>query len=54
MTPTAHLRVVRAITAVIAAVGVYCLAYHLVFYSIWRFLFGEEVWPPNSRAMGVA
>jgi hypothetical protein len=32
-------------TAVVAGLGSYCLAYHLVFWFLWRFLFGEEVWP---------
>ena len=36
---------VRVLAAVVAALGTYCLTYHLVFYSLWRFLFGEEVWP---------
>ncbi len=36
---------VRAPAAVVAALGTYCLTYHLVFYSLWRFFFGEEVWP---------
>jgi len=35
----------RVITAVVAALGSFCLAYHLVFWFLWRFLFGEEVWP---------
>jgi hypothetical protein len=35
----------RVITAVVAALGSYCLAYHLVFWFLWRFLFGEDVWP---------
>lgn len=45
MTPAARLRVARAVAAVIAAIGTYCLAYHLLFYGFWRFLFGKEVWP---------
>lgn len=45
MTPLARQRVARAIAALIAAVGVFCLAYHLIFYLLWRLLFGEEVWP---------
>jgi ABC-type branched-subunit amino acid transport system permease subunit len=36
---------IRAAAAVVVAAGAYCLTYHLVFYSLWRFLFGEEVWP---------
>ena len=36
---------IRGAAAVVVAVGAYCLTYHLVFYSLWRFLFGEEVWP---------
>ena len=36
---------IRALAALVVALGAYCLAYHLVFYSLWRFLFGEEVWP---------
>ena len=36
---------VRVLAAVVAALGTYCLTYHLVFYSLWRFFFGEEVWP---------
>ena len=36
---------IRVAAAVVAALGAYCLTYHLVFYSLWRFLFGEEVWP---------
>jgi hypothetical protein len=35
----------RALAAMVAALGTFCLFYHLVFYSLWRFLFGEEVWP---------
>jgi len=35
----------RALAAVVSALGTYCLIYHLVFYSLWRFLFGEDVWP---------
>ncbi len=36
---------IRAAAAIGAALGIYCLAYHLVFYCLWRFLFGEDVWP---------
>ena len=36
---------IRAATAVVTVLGIYCLAYHMVFYCLWRFLFGEEVWP---------
>jgi hypothetical protein len=36
---------VRLIAAVVALLGSFCLAYHLVFWFLWRFLFGEEVWP---------
>jgi len=35
----------RALAAVVSALGTCCLVYHLVFYSLWRFLFGEDVWP---------
>ena len=35
----------RALAAVVSALGSYCLIFHLVFYSLWRFLFGEDVWP---------
>ena len=35
----------RVISGVVAALGSYCLAYHLVFWFLWRFLFGEDVWP---------
>ncbi len=35
----------RAVAAVVVALGTFCLAYHLVFWFLWRFLFGEEVWP---------
>jgi len=35
----------RVIAAAAAALGSYCLAYHLVFWFSWRFLFGEDVWP---------
>ena len=36
---------IRVLTAVVAGLGSFCLAYHLVFWFLWRFLFGEEVWP---------
>ena len=36
---------IRVITAVVAVLGSFCLAYHLVFWFLWRFLFGEDVWP---------
>jgi hypothetical protein len=36
---------IRLIAAVGALLGSFCLAYHLVFWFLWRFLFGEEVWP---------
>jgi hypothetical protein len=39
------MRIARAIAAVVAAVGTFCLTYHLLFYGLWRFLFGKEVWP---------
>jgi hypothetical protein len=45
MTSTGSTRVARCLAAVVAGVGTYCLAYHVVFFSLWRFLFGEEVWP---------
>ena len=35
----------RLATGGVVAVGAFCLAYHLVFWFLWRFLFGEEVWP---------
>lgn len=35
----------RLATGAVVAVGAFCLAYHLVFWFLWRFLFGEEVWP---------
>jgi type VI protein secretion system component VasK len=35
----------RLASAPIIALGTFCLAYHLVFWFFWRFLFGEEVWP---------
>ena len=35
----------RAAAALVAALGSFCLAYHLVFWFLWRFLFGEDVWP---------
>ena len=35
----------RLATAPVIAVGTFCLLYHLVFWFLWRFLFGEEVWP---------
>jgi len=35
----------RLSAATLAAIGSFCLAYHLVFWFLWRFLFGEEVWP---------
>jgi hypothetical protein len=35
----------RAAAAIVSALGSYCLVYHLVFWFLWRFLFGEEVWP---------
>jgi len=36
---------IRVAAATTSALGAFCLAYHMVFYSLWRFLFGEEVWP---------
>jgi hypothetical protein len=27
------------------ATGSFCLVYHFIFWFLWRFLFGEEVWP---------
>jgi hypothetical protein len=45
MTSPARTRLLRVAAAAVAAVGIYCLAYQFVFYSLWRFLFGEEVWP---------
>ena len=35
----------RLVTAPIFAIGSFCLVYHFVFWFLWRFLFGEEVWP---------
>ena len=35
----------RLLVAAVAALGSFCLVYHLVFWFFWRFLFGEEVWP---------
>jgi hypothetical protein len=35
----------RAAAALVSALGSFCLLYHLVFWFLWRFLFGEEVWP---------
>jgi len=45
MTSLARSGLARVTAAVVVTIGVYCLAYHLVFYSLWRFLFGEDVWP---------
>ncbi len=45
MTAVARERLLRAAAAVTVALGLFCLAYHLLFYLMWRFLFGEEVWP---------
>lgn len=36
---------VRFVAAVVSLLGSFCLAYHLVFWFLWRFLFGEDVWP---------
>lgn len=36
---------VRLLAALVAALGTFSLTYHLVFWFLWRFLFGEEVWP---------
>lgn len=36
---------IRLATAVVAALGTFCLTYHLIFWFLWRFLFGEDVWP---------
>jgi hypothetical protein len=35
----------RAGIAIVAAIGSFCLVYHFVFWFLWRFLFGEDVWP---------
>ena len=35
----------RLIAAPVLAIGSFCLVYHFVFWFLWRFLFGEEVWP---------
>jgi hypothetical protein len=45
MMPTARARLLRIAAAAVAGLGTFCLSYHFVFYSLWRFLFGEEVWP---------
>lgn len=36
---------VRLTAAAAAVLGSFCLAYHLVFWFLWRFLFAEDVWP---------
>ena len=36
---------IRLTSAVVGALGTFCLTYHLVFWFLWRFLFGEDVWP---------
>jgi hypothetical protein len=36
---------VRVAAAAATALGSFCLVYHLAFWFLWRFLFGEEVWP---------
>ena len=40
---------VRALAAVVAALGTYCLTYYLVFYMLWGFLFGEVGSPGDLR-----
>jgi hypothetical protein len=45
MTTAGRIRIARCAAAVVVGAGSFCLAYHLVFFSMWRFLFGEEVWP---------
>lgn len=35
----------RLLTAPVLAIGSFCLVYHFIFWFLWRFLFGEEVWP---------
>lgn len=45
MTPFGRTRAARWTAAVVGGTGAFCLVYHLVFYLLWRFLFGEEVWP---------
>jgi hypothetical protein len=35
----------RIAAGLVCGLGTFCLVYHLTFYSLWRFLFGEEVWP---------
>ena len=45
MTSAARLLIFRIGAAVVCGVGTFCLIYHLTFYSLWRFFFGEEVWP---------
>jgi hypothetical protein len=36
---------VRLVTAPVFAAGTFCLVYHFFFWFLWRFLFGEDVWP---------
>ena len=36
---------IRVAAAAVTALGSFCLVYHSVFWFLWRFLFGEEVWP---------
>lgn len=45
MTSRARSRLARFAAATVISLGTFCLAYHVVFYSLWRFLFGEDVWP---------
>lgn len=51
MMSTARARLLRIAAAAAVSLGTFCLAYHLVFYSLWRFLFGEEVWPWPSWSL---
>jgi hypothetical protein len=45
VSPATRAGIVRAIAAIVTVLGLFCLVYHLLFYALWRFLFGEEVWP---------
>lgn len=45
MTSATRLLIFRVVAAVVCGAGTFCLTYHLTFYSLWRFFFGEEVWP---------
>lgn len=45
MNPAGRLLLARTGAAMAAAAGIFCLAYRTIFFILWRFLFGEEVWP---------